>query len=348
MPMRDRAFFAQGVNNYVPAMQHASNLQLGVPNLFSLGTPAAVSATIYAAATPANAVAGTKVAYGDIVVDSRYGRTLRLTPSADPGNAAAVDIVGFDYLGQPMVERFTGASGSTAILYGRKAFYRVSYSKIVTAASNAVTWGVGSGFRFGLPYKCDVPWAKENGILVNVTNRDRTFYADRSAAEAVSGSSKWIRAPFPGFVKTLIGTPDGGGSTNDPIVTVKLATVAIIGLTVTIDTSDVAGLTVTDTPTTLGYNANNRFRTDALIEIACAAAASAKGDRVGLELTPTQFSVADLTDPALTTSGDPRGTYESLLTPDGSELFVGIVGDNSVSAALNNGGLHGVRHITPT
>lgn len=342
--VRDRAAFFTGINDYVPAMAYASNLLIGSPTPFSLGTPAAVSASAIATATAADATAGTRGNYS-YTTDANYGRSLRLTISGNPGNSVSIDIFGRDYLGQPMVERFTGASGATAILYGLKAFKTVEYSKVVTASSNAVTWAIGTGWRFGLPYKGDVSWAKENGVFVPTNKRDQTLYADRGAADAVAGSSKWFRAPFPGFVKTLLGTPDGGGSTNDPVVVVKLATVAIVGLTVTIDTSVTDGTTVTDTPTTVGYNANNRFRSGDLIEVAGAAAASAKGDRVGLELTPTQISLPDTTDPQTTTTGDPRGTYESIATPDGvKEFIVAIMADPSTNSS-GNGGLHGIKHV---
>lgn len=346
MSAKDRIFFPRGVNQYVPGMQYASNLIGDQPAAFSLGTPAAVSATAVTSLVPANAVANTVLALAAaITLDSPYGRSLRLTPSGDPGNSASILVRGVDYLGQPMAELFTGASGSTAILYGRKAFARVDDTKVITPASNAVTWSVGTGFRLGLPYKGDVVWAKENGVLVNVFKRDTLISRTFDAADAVAGKSKFIRAPFPGFVNQLIGTPDAGGSTNDPVVTVKLATVAIIGLTVTVDTSDTTGLTVTDLPTTPGYNANNRFVTNGLIEIVGAAAASSFGYNVSLLLTPTQFSLPDLTDPQTTALADPRGTYEALQTYDGSQIIVGLSGDNAVNAA-GNGGLQGIRHVT--
>lgn len=346
MPLRDRQHVGQpGLNMYVPALNYASSLVHGQPTVFSLGTPAAKSANNIAAATAANAVAGTQVAGYTYVADSPYGRSLRLTPSGDPGNAVAIDIFGTDYLGQPMVERFTGASGSTAILYGKKAFYRVTSSKVVTAATNAVTWAIGTGDRLGLPYKCDVEWAKEGGAPFILYKRDLRMERDMAAADVIAGGSVWFRSPCPGFIKSLEGTPYGGGGATDPVVTVKLATVAVVGLTVTVDTSDVAGLTVTDLPTTIGYNANNRLIAGTLIEVPSAAAAGAKGQTLAINITPTQFSLPDLTDPATPTTGDPRGTYEPITVPNGATLIeVGLVGDNSVNSS-GNGGLHGIRHV---
>lgn len=345
MAYRDRAAFTAlyGTNSYVPGMQFAHGVSNSHPTPFSLGTPAAKSANNIATAIVANAVATTQENYS-YTADSTYGRSLRMTPSGNPGNAFAIDVFGFDYLGQPMVERFTGANGSTAIIYGKKAFKRVTHTKIVTAASNAITAALGTGDMLGLPFKGDVAWAQESGIQVPLFKRDTWFFADRAAAQAVSGGSKWVRPPFPGFVKTLSGTPDGGGGATDPVITVELGGTAIVGLTVTIDTSDVAGLTATDTPTTPGYNANNRFIANGLIEIVGAAAAGAFGDRVGLELTPVQVVLPDLTDPATTVTGDPRGTYEGISVPNGSiEFVVGLIGESAVNTS-NNGGLHGIRH----
>lgn len=346
---RDRnasGVYLAGINQYVPGMQYASALVHGQPTEFSLGSPAVEAAATLLSAQAANAVALTEhaVTAAAQLADSRYGRNLKLAISGNPGNAHVIDVYGFDYLGQPMIERFTGASGATSILYGKKAFYRITKARIITASSNAVTYNLGFGSRLGLPFKGDVVAVKEAGVQVPLFNRDFTVYADRAAAEAVSGSSRWIRSPCPGFVKTLIGTPNGGGGATDPVVTVELGGVAITGLTVTIDTSDVAGLTVTDAPTTVGYSANNRFVANGLIEIVSAAAAGAFGDRQGVEITPTQFVLPDTTDAATAITGDPRGTYEPLTPPNGTEIIVSMLGNPSVNTS-NNGGLHGIRHF---
>lgn len=334
-----------GTNSYVPKMQYASGLIHGAAVAFSLGSPAAVSANSIVAAANAQAVAGVITTLTTpITLDGTYGRSLRLTPSADPGNSAAITITGRDYLGQPMAETFTGANGATAILYGKKAFKYVDSWKTVTAATNAVTWAVGTGWRLGLPFKGDISWAKENGVFVPLQKRDFTSWVERAAALAVAGGSNIVSAPCAGFVKTLIGIPNGGGGVVDPVITVELGNTAIVGLTVTVDTSDTSQLKVTDVPTTVGYNANNRFRAGDSIEIVAAAAAGAFGDEIGIEITPTQFSLPVTTDPQTLTTGDPRGTYEANLTYDGSEIIVGMVSDPSYNAT-GNGGLHGIRHV---
>jgi hypothetical protein len=262
---------------------------------------------------------------------------------ADPGVAGGVyDVYGFDYLYQPVVERFTHVNGSTAVIYGKKAFKYIDYVKNVTAASNATTVNLGSGWRLGLPYKGDVAWAKENGVLVPVYKRDFSMQAQLSDADVTAGASMLFRAPCPGFVKTLYGLPSGSGSTTNAAGTVEIATVAVTGLTVTAD-QDTQTI-VSDVPTTLGYNANNRFRPGDLLEIVHAATTSGGAMGYELELTPTQFTPPVLTDPQTLVLGDPRGTYEPILTPDGSEIIVGLIGDPAVNAS-GNGGLHGIRHV---
>lgn len=343
---RDRSAFAANVgsNMYVPKMQYSGALVHGRTTVFSLGSPAAVDNDIIDTDIDADATVGTETTQSNYSLDGTYGRTLTMNANADPGAGGIVDVYGLDYLNQPMVERFTFVSGSTAVLYGKKAFKTVQKTKIVGAAANATTYDLGTGWRLGLPFKGDLQWAKENGVYVPIYKRDEIIWIDRAAAKAVAGGTDFVYIPFPGFVKTLYGVPAGGGGATDPVITVELGGVAITGLTVTIDTSDVTGLTVSDTPTTAGYSANNRLRTGDKVEIVAAAAAGAFADRIGLEITPTQFSHPVVTDPQTTTTGDPRGTYEPLLTPDGSEIIVGLVGDPAFNAS-GNGGLHGIRHV---
>src|SRR5262252_9399938 len=119
MAARDRKFFQQGVNMYVKAMQYSSDMLGLEPQAFSLGTPALSSATKYGTGIVANAGAGTIVALATIgVADSPYGRTISYTPSGVPGNANIVEIIGQDYLGQPMVERITGSAAASTLIAG--------------------------------------------------------------------------------------------------------------------------------------------------------------------------------------------------------------------------------------
>ena len=209
-----------------------------------------------------------------------------------------------------------------------------------------MTYNIGTGTRLGLPFKGDLAWAMEGGIQVPFQKRDLVLGNDRPAALAIAGGSVFVRAPCAGFVKNVRGWAFSGGSTNNPVVTVKLATVAIVGLTITLtDNATTTAAVQTGVPTTAGYNANNRALPGDVIEIAGTAAASAAGDHLEVTFTPTQFLLPDLTDPATAITGEPRGAYDPIATLNGAtEIIVGLVGDLAVNAA-GNGGLHGIKHF---
>src|SRR5688572_5328824 len=107
---RDRRTpFLMGSSAYVPAMQYAHGMVGSQPTPFSLGTPVVSDDDVIATAIDADAVANTLESY-DYTSDAKYGRNLIMTVSADPGNSHVIEVRGFDYLMQPMLERFTGAS----------------------------------------------------------------------------------------------------------------------------------------------------------------------------------------------------------------------------------------------
>ena len=331
-----------GINNYVPGMGYSAGMRHGQPTIFSLGTPADADPDGIDTDIDSDATAGTETSQS-YTADSPYGRTLAMQQNADPGAALGIyDVYGKDYLGQPMVERFTHVNGSTPIQYGKKAFYTVDNVVVVTAATNATTCDLGWGYRLGLPYKGDVVWARENGVLVPVHKFKFTQQGSLGDADVTSGGSLIWLAPFPGYVETLYATPCSGGSTTNAATTVEIETVAVTGLTVTADQD--TQTTVSDTPTTTGYNANNRFRPYNRIEIVHAATTAGGITAYALDLIPTQFTPADETDAATVTTGDPRGTYEPLVTMDGAkEIEVALNGDPSVNSS-GNGGLHGIQH----
>lgn len=342
MAERDRTFFQQGINQYVKACQYITGLQIGEPQTFSLGSPAASNATLIQTAIAANPAANTDAVLASVYTsDAPYGRTLIYTPSGNPGNSNTVVVYGQDYLGQPMLELFTGASGSTAVQYGRKAFYRVLKSRVLTPASNAVTYSIGTGTQLGLPYKGRVIGAHENALWVPVYNQDFQLTAQLAVADAVAGVSVPVISPCPGYVKNVFGSGTTTGTAGNDTLTVSLGGTAITGLSLAVPNNTAAFSSAN--PTTAGYNANNRLATNAPIVILAAALASAKGIVAGVTITPTQNVLPDQTDPATTITGDPRGTYDPITAPNGNPITVELIGDPSVSATTGNGGYHGIQ-----
>lgn len=168
MAYRDREGFPTGINQYVPGMQHATEVTIHAPTLFVIGKPAAAAAGGVATLVPGNTIAGT-TSYYTWVSDARYGRLISYTPSGVPGTNNVVDIFGTDYLGQPIVERITGASAASALIAGVKVFYRVTHARIVVAASNAITFSIGTAAGLGLPFKGIVQGVFEDGVSVTQT-----------------------------------------------------------------------------------------------------------------------------------------------------------------------------------
>lgn len=208
MGAQDRKFFQQGINMYVRAMAYASDMVGLEPQTFNLGTPAAANPIKYANLVAGNSAANTIVAVSPVgISDSPYGRNISVTPSGVPGNANVIDVYGQDYLGQPMVERFTGSAAASAALVGKKAFYRVLSSKVITPATNAVTYSIGTDVKLGFPYKGVIAFAREAGATIlaaaitgtnqvladltdpatNITGDPRGTY---QAAAALNGTTK--------------------------------------------------------------------------------------------------------------------------------------------------------------
>jgi hypothetical protein len=195
---QDRQFFQVGVNEYVPAMQYGAGIISHVPARFNLGAPAVAAAGTIATLIPVNTANGT-VAYfsAPVYIDARYGRVLSATPSAVPGTNNVVDILGYDYLMQPMFERITGAAAASTLIAGLKAFKVVVGTRINTTASNAITWSIGVGNGLGLPVKGQIITAKEGATVMTnaqiMTNQTQAVLTD--PATGTTGDPRGIYTP---------------------------------------------------------------------------------------------------------------------------------------------------------
>jgi hypothetical protein len=202
---RDRSQFEPGINHYVPAMQYSNAINTTNPQQFNLGMPAANA--VVKSGIVANAAIGTVTAV-DVILPERYGRTLIFTPSGDPGvSGGQIDWRGFDYLGQPITTRISGVNGSSAAIPGLKAFKRITSTKVVSLSTNAVTWSITTGDSLGLPYRGDVVWAREGGVMVAV-GAQFTPGVTTDPATSATGDPRGLYNPtaaFNGATEFLIG-----------------------------------------------------------------------------------------------------------------------------------------------
>lgn len=170
---QDRKAFAVGINCYVPAMSYSGSAGISLgPVRHSLGAPA--TAGTIATLIPNQGVTLLAISYlsAPLMLDAVYGRNITLTPSGVPGTNNITEVLGYDYLGQPMFERFTGASAATTPLVGARAFKWVIGTRVVLAASNVVTSTIATGVLLGLPWKGSIIAAKED--TTNMSNAQIT------------------------------------------------------------------------------------------------------------------------------------------------------------------------------
>jgi hypothetical protein len=206
---RDRQGFQQGINMYVPGMQWAASLDMASCNTFSLGKPAVGAATAVATALITSGAANS-VAYlaTPWVSDVPYGRPIVATPSGSV--TATVEIIGEDYLGQPMVERAAWSAVATAVV-GKKAFYRVLGMKtVVPGGAITVNIGTAANNNLGLPFKGSIEWAKENNALIAVASPGANWLAPdlTDPATALTGDPRGqyiATAAFDGVKEFIVG-----------------------------------------------------------------------------------------------------------------------------------------------
>jgi hypothetical protein len=73
-----------------------------------------------------------------------------------------IRVKGEDYLGQPITKDFTGAAAATTTTAsGVVMWKRILSVQPTVVASNAVNIQIGTTGLLGIPYKCNIAWAKE-------------------------------------------------------------------------------------------------------------------------------------------------------------------------------------------
>ena len=133
-------------NSYVPSAGYAADIIHAGPHKVDFGTPALASATAILSAQSIAVAGSTTTLLLNTIVEP-FGRNL--TVIASGAATSNVTISGWDYLGQPMTESFT-LNGAASVI-GVKAFKVVG--TVTFGATGATTINVGTGARFGLPYR---------------------------------------------------------------------------------------------------------------------------------------------------------------------------------------------------
>lgn len=344
---RHAAYFPQGISMYVPGMQFAADANRGIWE-GSLGLPVYDQDGIDND-TDGDAVAGVVVYAGDMdgaegrESDATYGQTVVMKVSADPGaTGVAADIYGEDYLGQPMVERLTTANGATAEVEGQKAFKRVTSIKMVTAATNAITFDIGWGHAIGLPYKIATMLAYGSGANDMLPLGYSTSEAVAAMDAGAAATAKTVVAPIDGYITGSSFELTTAQATSAATITTTVAAGAQTGLTMLIPVG------------AIGASFDNNLAKANWIPVAkgdAIVATSDGGGDTGVGVLKFTFQSADpvvegpdLTDPATVTTNDPRGTVTPAVTLSGTvEFFAKYIASSSVNAA-GNGGLMGIKH----
>lgn len=175
--MTNPSFFPVRVNDYVAAMQYSADVNHNGATRVSFGVPLAPNATLVASGVSIAAALTTDLTAIPQFPET-YGRNITLVASG--ASTASVSVNGWDYLGQPVTETLVLA-GSTPVV-GNKAF-KTLRSVVNNSNTAGTTINVGSGAKFGLPYKAiSVRYEISAGVLIAVGTLQAASLVDPQTA----------------------------------------------------------------------------------------------------------------------------------------------------------------------
>lgn len=348
--LRQADYNPPGINNYVPAMQYDVNAHLGPISEFSLGTLTALDADGIHADLNAQA-ALTAILYRSSFVpgtggvgaetEAKFGRCVGITPSGNPGASGySARIHGEDYIGQPMAETLTIASGGTTIVNGSKAFKRITKIVPLVVASNAVTIDFGWIDRFGLPYKVGQYIGGSEGTIDTIGGGG-VIVETASAFTFDNAGTATIVSPIDGYATG---------------VTLEITTASTAGVSVITGTTLGAEYTITVPIMAAGTSIDQMVDPDAWVAVtrgqnlvwtSDGAGTGGVGNLIAYfsEGGTAIMTSPDTTDPATATTKDPRGLYIPYSAPNGAKEYKVKYIPNSAVNASGNGGLHGIAHF---
>lgn len=184
------------VNYRVAELSYAADVgQDGLCTVDIPATPAASATAILNAQSIATAgSAAPLTTFNAALQMGRYGRNISVVASG--AATSNVTVEGTDYLGQALKESFT-LNGSTPVV-GKKAFFTVD--RVTFGATAATTINVGTGVKFGVPYK----------VLSTQLIGELTSDATPTAGAIVAGAAtQTLTANDPRGLYTPSDAPDG-------------------------------------------------------------------------------------------------------------------------------------------
>lgn len=294
----------------------------------NLGNAVTASAVSILGAQSVGATAVTFVATAANIVSATYDFTngmpipRNITVTGSSASDQVINVRGRDAYGNQMSESLT-LSGTT-LIKGAKAFKWFDGYTIAAGGSTSKTFTMGYGDKLGLPFFLgqwnQIAEQYVDGELIATNAKVRIHYQVPIVA-ANAGTSVWVVSPVYGFIGKMTNVVTAAFTTGGT-VSVKIATVAVVGLSTAIDTS-AAGTVFTDT-STAEFGATGEIGKDLAIEIVGDAAFDSVGNYDGfIEITPGGLVVVG--DPLVgtATTGDVRGTWTppTAVTNNGSRVY---------------------------
>lgn len=232
---------------------------------------------------------------------------------------AVLTVTGKDDYNNTIVE----SSGSGTSFTGKKAFKRVTG---ISVSANVTGLTVGTGTVLGLPFFVDnasrVIMEYEGGVML--TRKNGKYYTSVFVLEATvdAGTTQMFTSPVAGTIKKLTSQVDNTVTTGGTF-TMEVNDTAVDGLAVVVANSATAGTVNSDTPT--AGHASTAVAVGDKLEILIDAAFNASANVqliLEIELSAAQqlqgTFVAGVSSAATATTGDVRGTYVPVTTPDGT------------------------------
>lgn len=302
-----------GVQNLRAQQMMPVSLELGSPNTASSNAGCLSQSVAAAGSFVLNGTLAAANASGVTVITFDVPRNI----VAAWTTTSVLTFTGTDEYGVVMHENSASGASHT----GKKAFKTIT-SITSTASITAAT--VGTGEKLGLP----IALRKAGQILAEMQDAQTIgkgspevqriyFYYDQ--AKLIANKPVQIESPITGFISKLAVTVDTTITTGGT-VGVNVAATPVVGLTVTVANSDVAGTEYTSTVANIATSVVAKASKLSIIPASFATAGAIDGY---IEITPTDdtrvgtFVAADGAKPTATT-GDVRGTYTPLNTSDGT------------------------------